>query len=225
MKYSVRIIAVAGLLAMGAGAMLNAAVITTVEKNRTHTTTGAIGACTASAATNATPVVVTCTGAHGLVDGDGVLGAGFVTNTAPNATLFAKVTGYSATTVGLYTDAALSVPLAGNGVWASGGTLIKALDVSGLSGDFTLRLRLESMTANKLISVSVQESADGFASDIRTLAIWHTGAPGGQASKVFLIHSREIPTNRIGVTSVKWRLYVQDITSSTTAGVSLYVEQ
>lgn len=215
----------AGVIAALCSLAANAATITTIEKARTHTTTGAIGACTISGATNATPIVVTCGGAHGLVDGDGVFVASVGGNTNANGTFFAKVTGYSTTTFALYSDAALATGVAGNSAYTSGGTAIKALDVSAVTGDFTLVGRLESMTAGKMITVSIQESADGFSSDVRTLAIWHLLSPTSNAPRVFSIRSRDIPTERFGTANVKCRLLVQDITSATTAVFSLYLEQ
>jgi hypothetical protein len=76
-----------------------------------------------SGATNATPIVITTTSAHGLADGQIVQVASVGGNTAANGTFYAKVTGFSSTTFGLYTDKALTNGVAGNGAYTSGGTV------------------------------------------------------------------------------------------------------
>lgn len=77
-----------------------------------------------SGATNATPIVVTTSTAHGLSDGDPVLVKGVVGNEATNGRGFAKVSSYSTTTFGLYADANLSESKIGSGTYSSGGIVI-----------------------------------------------------------------------------------------------------
>lgn len=81
-----------------------------------------------SGATNASPIVVTSAthGIDGTYDGfpsQAVTISGVVGNTAANGSFYAKVTGYSTTTFALYLDQALTIPVAGNGAYSSGGTL------------------------------------------------------------------------------------------------------
>lgn len=76
---------------------------------------------TITGATNATPIVIT-TGTHNLDDGQSVNIAGVGGNTAANGDFYIKKTTVgSATTFGLYTDFALTSPVAGNGSYTSGG--------------------------------------------------------------------------------------------------------
>lgn len=77
-----------------------------------------------SAATNATPIVVT-SATHSLADGDPITISGVVGNTAANGSYFAKVTGFSSTTFALYSDKALATPVAGNGAYTSGGLIAR----------------------------------------------------------------------------------------------------
>jgi hypothetical protein len=76
-----------------------------------------------SAATNASPIVITTTAAHGFEDGEQVTVAGVTGNTAANGTRYVKATGHTATTFALYLDVALSLPVAGNGAYAGAGTV------------------------------------------------------------------------------------------------------
>lgn len=73
---------------------------------------GAVGGAI-TAATNATPIVITTTSAHGLVTGQVVVVAGLVGNTAGNGTF--EISAASGSTYTLLNSA-------GNGVWSSGGT-------------------------------------------------------------------------------------------------------
>lgn len=75
-----------------------------------------------SGATNASPIVMT-TDTHGLADSDYVTQASVGGNTAANGSFYVKVTGYSTTTYALYSDKALTTPVAGNGAYTSGGTV------------------------------------------------------------------------------------------------------
>lgn len=70
-------------------------------------------------ATNATPIVVTTTEAHGLSDADAVTISGVLGNTAANATSYVDVTGVK--TFALYSDVGLTTEVAGNGAYTSGG--------------------------------------------------------------------------------------------------------
>jgi hypothetical protein len=81
-----------------------------------------------SGATNASTIVITCA-AHGLTsanDGtpaNAVSIAGVVGNTNANCSGYAKITGYSTTTFGLFLDQALTIPVAGNAGYTSGGAV------------------------------------------------------------------------------------------------------
>jgi hypothetical protein len=80
---------------------------------RTYTTT-------ITAATNATPIVVTAAG-HGLSNGQQVTVASVGGNTAANGLRY--IGGVTTNTFALYSDAALTVAIAGNGAYTSGGTV------------------------------------------------------------------------------------------------------
>lgn len=73
-------------------------------------------------ATNAAPIVITASTAHGYADGNQVTIVGVGGNTAANGTFYVKVTGYSSTTFALFSDAMLSAAVAGNAAYTSGGT-------------------------------------------------------------------------------------------------------
>src|SRR5439155_10551447 len=137
---------------------------------------GAVGGAI-TGATNATPIVVTTTSAHNLTDGDPIQITGIVGNTNANTTGFAKRTSYSATTFGLYSDAALTLGVGGNGAYTSGGAVSQALDVSAVLGDWQLFLNIEALTGGKRALVALEDSLDGFVNDV--FSLWVENVQGG----------------------------------------------
>ena len=203
------------------------AVPVAIETARAHTAAGSFG-CTVSGETVATPSVLTCTAAHGLVDGDQVQVTGIVGTTTDNVTGYAKVTSYSTTTFALYSDAALSAGVTGTGAYSSGGKVSIAKDISALSGAFAVRLQVTGLTAAKNAVLCVQDSADGFVSDIVTLACANVSGPISAGSGVPVSYtwtSYQLPSLRAGVTNGRLRLNVSSIDGSATVTTSLFFEQ
>lgn len=82
-----------------------------------------------TAATNASPIVVT-TSAHGLADRDYVTISNVVGNTNANGSFHVKM--LTPTTFSLYSDKALTTPVAGNGAWISGGDVARLFRLPGI---------------------------------------------------------------------------------------------
>ena len=75
-----------------------------------------------SGATNTSPIVITAS--SGLPNnGEQVLIAGAGGNTAANGTYYAQQSGYPAGQFALYSDPSLTTPVAGNGIYTTGGTV------------------------------------------------------------------------------------------------------
>jgi len=211
---------------------------TMLETSQSHSAVGALGQLggAITGATNASPIVITTTSAHGLYNGCPVRIAGVTGNTNANTTGYAKTAGYTGTTFGLYSDPGLQTPVAGNSAYVSGGTVSEFLSVSGVSGDWTLKLRIESLSAALNCDVCIQDSADGFVSDIRTIAnvsVKGQVSPGGAAAsapgftgtmKDFTWRSYDIPTARFGVANSGIRLYVAELDATAVVVTSAWYE-
>lgn len=89
---------------------------------------------TVTGATNATPIVITTSAAHGLDNGMPVFIASVGGNTNANGSYFAKR--LTSTTFELYTDSGLTTGRAGNGAYTSGGTTIAATPGDGIGIGF-----------------------------------------------------------------------------------------
>ncbi len=89
------------------------------------------------------PPVITCAAAHNLVSGDQVQITGIVgITTTDNVTAFVNV--LTPTTFSIFSDVNLSSGITGTGTYSSGGTVSQATDISGFTGDWTIRLIVNS---------------------------------------------------------------------------------
>jgi hypothetical protein len=151
---------------------------TLINKTRSYTATGTVytgGALTA--ATNATPIVITTTSAHNLVSGDSVQITAMTGNTAANGVFYVSV--LSGTTFSLYTSPLLTstYAVAGNGTLGGTPTISMAWPISSVIGDWSLKLRVDALAQAANCVIAYQDSVDGFVNDIRTIAAWgFTGA-------------------------------------------------
>lgn len=82
-------------------------------------------------ATNQTPIVLTLNTLNNLRDGEQIIVSGVLGNTNANGTRFVKKLYddflYNKFTYQLFSDAKLTIPIAGNGTYTSGGTATKVL--------------------------------------------------------------------------------------------------
>lgn len=228
MQKTISSVVLALVLALVLACAAFGAVPVTIESNRAHAASGSFG-CTVSGATVATPSIITCAAAHNLADGDLVQITGVGGTTTVNTTGYAKVTSVgSATTFGLYSDAALATGVTGTGSYTSGGKVVGPLaDISGFTttADFTLRLVINGLTAAKNAVVCIQDSVDGFVSDTVTLACVNpSGAVASGASIDFTWRKYQLPSARFGVTAGRLRVNIQSIDGSATATTSLYIQ-
>jgi hypothetical protein len=191
-----------------------------IESARVHSAAGAFG-CSVTGVSTANPGVVTCGAAHGLVTGDTVQITGVVGATQANVTAVATVTN----------STHFSIPVNVTGTYSSGGAVSIVTDISSygsISGpqDFTLRLRIDSLTAEKSALVCIQDSEDGFVSDIVTLACANVSGPiQSTAPTVFIWRQYQLPTARMGVLNARLRLYVMSLNIGATVTTSLVFEQ
>ena len=104
-----------------------------------------------------------------------------------------------------------------------------SIDVSALSGDFTLTLTIHSLTGAKRASICVQDSLDSFASDATTQAAAENiagpiGPPPGPPV-VYTWRSYQLPSSRIGQASAKLRLFISSLDAGGTVITSLMIDQ
>ena len=123
-----------------------------------------VASSTITAATNASPIAVTTSAAHGLETGDIVVIAGAVGNTAANGQF--TVTVVDATHYTLNGSS-------GNGAWTSGGTATHVgfslpsfttdNTVFPQNSDFTVKTRIAALSANTGVTFHYSDSSDSGA--------------------------------------------------------------
>jgi len=206
-----------------------------IEQSRTHTAAGWFGCpvlAPVTAVSTANPGIIVCTAAHGLKDADPIQVTGVVGATQANVQGYAKVTGQSASSFALYSDAALTTGVNVTGTYSSGGVVSEAVDISdwvdadGHVKDWTLHVKLEKLTAAKNLLLAVQSSVDGFASDVRTIAVFSTAGAYGAPypTQEWTVRGREVPMARFGISNARIRVAVQGIDAGTSVTLSAWVE-
>lgn len=105
-----------------------------------------------------------------------------------------------------------------------------SVDISGYPSDPdmlpTVTIKVEALTAAKTAIFELQDSADGFNSDIRVLATFHIeGAiPDGRTPRTRDFHSWEMPGTRYGVTSAHMRLALSYIDSGASVTYDAFIQ-
>jgi hypothetical protein len=198
-----------------------------LETARTHTVVGAFGAsgttgglCVGgaiTAITNANPSVFTTTSAHGLLVGDTVQVQGVTTDTAVNGSFVVSAVG-SATT--------FSIPVAGNGVAANlaASSASQALPISSFTGDWTLRARIESLTAAKNIEIAIEDSVDGITWITRLTKNIKGQVLVGAPLDFLEIRKYDYPMMRFGTALALMRLNILAVDAAVTAVITCWVE-
>jgi hypothetical protein len=185
-----------------------------IETNRTHSATGAFGG-TVTAATNASPIVITTAAAHSFASTDQVQVTGIAGNT--NANTLAYVNVLTSTTFALYSDVNLSLPIAGNASYTSGGK------VTETGSDFTAYITITGASGGRSMPC-LQDSTDGFVNDILTVACADVSGPVNVGTEVkYSWRAYQVPSLRAGVLNARMRVAVisQDGGASVTVNAAL----
>jgi len=198
-----------------------------IESSRTHTAVGAFGASGTTGGTavggaittltNATPSVFTTTTAHGLIVGDFIQVQGVTTDTAVNGNVAVSAVGSTTT---------FSIATAGNGTAGNlaGSSASQAFPVSTYTNDWTLRVRLESLTAAKNIEIAIEDSVDGATWITRYARNIKGEQKTGAMLDLITLRKYDYPMLRLGTGSAVLRLNVLAIDGSATAVVSFWLE-
>jgi hypothetical protein len=196
------------------------AVPTMIETSRVHSATGAFGSVGGqiTAATNAAPIVVTTTSAHGLAVGDRVQVSGITTNTGADGNFPVTVVG-SATTFTLGGST-------GNGVAGVSASSIvsEAVPISAVTGDWTLRMRIEGMLAGLSAEVAIEDSVDGITWITRVTRNVKGAVLSGAMLDVMEVRKYDFPSIRFGTANAVIRVNVLSLDATNTVTVTAWFE-
>jgi hypothetical protein len=193
---------------------------TMLETSRSHAATGAFGAVGGqiTAATNASPIVVTTTSAHGLAVGDYVQVSGITVNTGANGN-------FQVTVVGSATTFTLGGSTGNGAAGVSASSIVsQALPISSVTGDWTIRARIESLTAAKNVEIAIEDSVDGITWITRLTKNIKGAVLTGAYLDILEVRKYDLPSMRFGTANAVMRVNVLSIDAGGTAVVTAWFE-
>jgi hypothetical protein len=99
------------------------------------------------------------------------------------------------------------------------------LDISGgLSGFWSVKLKIHSLTAGKKINYSLRDTVDNFTASVVKAARSFVGAFPPEGEVVTLLNWSDHPSLRQGVTSAELQLSITEIDADTTCVYEAWVE-
>jgi hypothetical protein len=108
---------------------------------------------------------------------------------------------------------------------SSAGAVTGSLDISGLSGDFTIKIRIAELTAAKTVVFALEDTVDAYSAVITHWVVQATGEIKQPADKVFSIKKQDIPAFRLGTSSAACRINMLFCTSTPGVKVHAWIEQ
>lgn len=98
------------------------------------------------------------------------------------------------------------------------------LDISGITGDYTIWVQVESLTAAKKCLIQLEDSVNAFTASIGVATFNPVGALAKEADIRYSLRKYQCPTLRAGTTSAVARINVTQIDSATTGKVHAWIE-
>lgn len=98
------------------------------------------------------------------------------------------------------------------------------LDVSGITGDFTLFVEVQSQTAAKAFTIQLEESVNAFTASVADMVVSGKGAITSAADKIFSKRKHEMPGTAIGTANAVLRANVTQLDSASTLKLRAWIE-
>lgn len=98
------------------------------------------------------------------------------------------------------------------------------LDISGITQDFTLWIQVQSLTAGKKATITLEDSVNGFTASVPVWSETFTGAVASANDVKVSKRKYEKPALRAGTGSAVARLNITQIDSATTLIVQSWIE-
>ena len=98
------------------------------------------------------------------------------------------------------------------------------LDVSGVTGDFTLKVEVQSNTAAKGFQIQLEESTNAFTAAVADMVVGGKGAVGSAYDKIWSIRKYQIPGTSIGTSGAVLRANVTMLDSADSLKLRAWIE-
>lgn len=106
----------------------------------------------------------------------------------------------------------------------STGAITGSLDISGVTGDFTVKLRIAALTAAKSVTIALQDTVDAYSASRTQWVKQFTGLIAEGADLVVSISKRELPHFRAGTASAECRFNILVIDGSASVDTHGWLE-
>ena len=104
---------------------------------------------------------------------------------------------------------------------STNGATSEPLDISDVHLDWTLKTRIDSLTTGAKVLLAVDDSVDGFVSDVRTICVIDADRTTAQQMP---LRAYQHPSARFGVDHAQLRLRVQSVDAGASVTATVTVE-
>ena len=98
------------------------------------------------------------------------------------------------------------------------------LDVSGVTGDFTIKVQVQSQTRAKNFQIQIEESTNAFTAVLADMVVGAQGTISKDFDKCWSIRKYQIPGTSIGTTGAVLRANVTELDSASTLKLRAWIE-
>lgn len=99
-----------------------------------------------------------------------------------------------------------------------------AIDISGITGDWTLKIQVESLTDAKTVRLGFEDTVNDWTASVVGPTVSFVGAIAAAYDKVFALKKKDFPDLRLGTNSAQLRCSVLRIASAATVKYRAWVE-
>lgn len=99
-----------------------------------------------------------------------------------------------------------------------------AISVSGITGDWTLKIQVESMTAEKTARLGFEDTVNDWTASVVGPTYSFLGAIAASYDKVYSIKKKDFPNLRLGTSDAQLRCSVLSVGSGGTVKYRAWVE-
>ena len=97
-------------------------------------------------------------------------------------------------------------------------------DISGLTGDFLIRIKIHALAASKIAQIAIEDTVNNFSASVVRWVRSFSGEVKVDAPIELVIHSRELPALRAGTGSAELRINVNELTASGPLTLEAWIE-
>lgn len=98
------------------------------------------------------------------------------------------------------------------------------IDVSGITGDWTIKLQIESLTSAKMCRITLEDTVNDYTASLAGPTVSFKGALASSYDKVKSFKKQDFPSLRLGTASAQLRVKLAEIDSSATAVFRAWLE-